>query len=87
MTPHDEEPAAIESNIEPDPPYVVSSTGLNRHVVQLSSNNLTRSRFLYDSLVTVLVDSQETRFDLHRGLLWASSDFFQGHGYWRFQGT
>ena len=45
--------------------------------MQLSSDSLTRSRFLYDSLVTVLVGSQETRFDLHRGLLCASSDFFR----------
>lgn len=45
--------------------------------MQLLSDSLTRSRFLYDSLVTVLVGSQETRFDLHRGLLCASSDFFK----------
>ena len=45
--------------------------------MHLSGNILTRSRFLYDSLVTVLVGSQETRFDLHRGLLCASSDFFK----------
>ncbi len=45
--------------------------------MQPSSDSLTRSRFLYDSLVTVLVGSQETRFELHKGLLCASSDFFK----------
>ena len=77
MTPQEERNADIESNTEPDPPYVIPSACLNRHLVQLSSNSLTHSRFLYDSLVTVLVGSQETRFELHRGLLCASSDFFR----------
>ena len=45
--------------------------------MHLSSNILTRLRFLYDSLVTVVVGSEETRFDLHKGLLCASSDFFK----------
>ena len=77
MTPQEERNADIESNTEPDPPYVIPSTCLNRHLVQLSSNSLTHSRFLYDSLVTVQVGSQATRFDLHKGLLCASSDFFK----------
>ena len=77
MTPQAEEPADIKSNTEPEPPYVVSSTCLDSHLMQLLANSLTRSSFLYDSLVTILVGSQETRFDLHRGLLCASSDFFK----------
>lgn len=77
MVPEAEEPADIQSNTEPDPPYVVSSTCWHSRLVQLLRKSLTCSRFLYDSLVTVLVGSQETRFDLHRGLLCASSDFFR----------
>ncbi len=77
MGSREEEAADKQSNIETDPPYVVSSTRSNFHLLQLSSDSLTRSRFLYDSLVTVLVGSQETRFEIHRGLLCASSDFFK----------
>ena len=67
----------MKSNTEPEPRYVVSSTCLDSHLMQLSANSLTRSRFLYDSLVTIPVRSQEFRFDLHRGLFCASSDFFK----------
>ena len=55
----------------------MSSVRSNVHLLRLSSDSLTRSRFLYDSLVTVLVGSQETQFEIHRGLLCASSDFFK----------
>ena len=76
-TPQEEEPVDIESNTEPDPRYVISSTCLAGHLCSSQATSLTRSRFLYDSLVTILVGPQEIRFDLHRGLLCASSDFFK----------
>lgn len=38
---------------------------------------LTHRSFLYDSLVTVLVGPEKHRFDVHRALVCASSDFFQ----------